>query len=72
MSEVKCWACHMYFEFDANDDRPFIWHEHPDGTIVANENPNLKRKPRKWYPKKVKPKPFWQDLWEFKPKEETE
>lgn len=76
MSEMQCWACLMSFEFDANDDRPFIWHEHPDGTMVANENPNLKRKPMKRHPKKAKHDPqkklFWQDLWGTKPKKEID
>lgn len=76
MSEIKCWACLMFFELDVNDDRPFIWHKHPDGTMVANENPNLKKEPRKYHPKQVKhdlqKKLFWQDLWGTKPKKEVD
>jgi len=40
----------MYFEYDPNDIRPFIWHDHPDETIVANDNPNLEHT-KKSYPK---------------------
>ncbi len=40
--------CLMYFEYDSNDLRPFIWHDHPDGTMVANDNPNLKEERRKY------------------------
>ena len=63
MPEAKCRACKMYFEYNPNDIRPFIWHKHPDGTIVANDNPNLKHAkkscPEPTVPKK---KTFWLDF----------
>lgn len=48
MPEAKCWLCRMYFDFDATDSRPWIYHEHPDGTLVGLKNPNLERKPLTW------------------------
>jgi len=63
MPEAKCWDCHMYFEYDANDERPFIWHEHPDGTMVAVDNPNLIKRRKPWNPSASykKKKTHWQD-----------
>ena len=70
MPEAKCWVCGMWFEYDANDLSPFLWHKHADGAMWANENPNLIRPPRRWYPSNpMKPKKtFWQDWQHFEAK----
>ena len=67
MPKAKCWACTAYFKYGSTDTRPYIYHKHPDGTLVANDNPNLIRPPRKWYPSNPtkQKKTFWQDWQHF-------
>ncbi len=63
MPELKCW-CGMFFEYDATDLRPYVYHEHLDGTLVANVNPNILREPKQFRP--MRPlKTFWQDWQQY-------
>lgn len=63
MPEAKCRVCKIYFEYDPNDIRPCIWHDYPDGTIVVNDNPNLKHAKKLWpKPTMPKKKTFWLDF----------
>lgn len=66
MPELKCWRCQEFFEYDHNDTRPFIYHECKPDVFVEHKNPNLVKKPHKWYPKPEhtsKQKTFWQDFY---------
>lgn len=48
-NQTKCWNCGETFEFDANDTRPYVYHEcknQENGFVCrhAHSNPNLIRK----------------------------
>lgn len=48
-NQTKCWNCGETFEFDANDTRPFVYHNCVDTTtgkrlMHAHSNPNLIRR----------------------------
>lgn len=61
MPEKRCRCCGENFNFDANDVRPFIYHNCQDDSLCAHENPNnIRQKTQMVYTKKKKI--IWQDF----------
>lgn len=59
MPELMCTRCKTSFKYDANDVRPFIYHNCADGVMMAHKNPNNKPRKRLYVTKK---KTHWQNF----------
>jgi len=58
MPEARCFYCNMEFEYNSNDYRPYIYHEHDDGVSAGIRNPNFWSKSKKGvFPAQIKTKP---------------
>lgn len=49
MPEMTCRRCRETFEYNANDTRPYVYHECEDGCFTAHDNPNNKKTVKPYY-----------------------